>query len=45
MINKMHITFLTQQLLGLVVKVLISILGVQGSIPIKNMGCGQHWVD
>jgi uncharacterized UPF0160 family protein len=28
---------------GLVVKELISILGVQGSIFTHGMGCGQHW--
>jgi len=28
---------------GLVAKESISILGVQGSIPINDMGCGQCW--
>jgi hypothetical protein len=39
----MHITILPQQVGGLVVKELISIFGVKGSIPIDDMGCGQWW--
>jgi hypothetical protein len=39
----MHITSFGQQMGGLVVKELTSILGVQGSIRTNGMGCGQCW--
>jgi hypothetical protein len=40
----MHVIFLsTTSGGGLVVKELISILGVQGSILMNGVGCGQCW--
>jgi hypothetical protein len=39
----MHIIILPQQVGGLVVNELISILKVKGSIPINDMGCDQWW--
>jgi hypothetical protein len=42
-LNTLNIKLLTQQVGGLVVKELNSILKVQGSNFINNMCCGQHW--
>jgi len=38
----MHV-FFHNKWAGLVMNELISIFGVQGSILMNGMGCGQHW--